>query len=174
MQPLPACPTFALIESSIGRVAKRVRGAPVQDLVLIRLIKHLTARFNTNLGRMVRPAGLNEVSFRTLMMLYANAEHGVHASMLSEATGETRANITRICDELARKGLLQRHPGIEDRRRVVLELTRRGETLVERLLPKVWGQVESGMRALNAGEKRELERLLKKLVAVFEDFEVKD
>jgi MarR family transcriptional repressor of emrRAB len=174
MQPLPICPSFAVIESSIDRVAKRTRGAPVQDLVLIRLIKHLTARFSLNLGRMVRPAGLNEVSFRTLMMLYANAEHGVHASMLSDATGETRANITRICDELARKGLLQRHPGVEDRRRVALELTRKGETLIERLLPKVWAQLQTGMRALNAGEKRQLERLLKKLVAVFEDFEVKD
>ena len=174
MQPLPICPTFAVIESSIGRVAERMGGAPVQDLLLIRLIKHLTARFNFNLGRMVRPVGLNEVSFRTLMMLYANAEHGVHASMLSEATGETRANITRVCDELARKGLLQRHPGVEDRRRVVLELTRKGEALIERLLPKVWAQLKTRMDALNAGEKRELERLLKKLVALFEDFDIKD
>ena len=174
MQPLPVCPSFAVIESSIGRVAQRMRGAPVQDLLLIRLIKHLTARSNLNLSRMVRPAGLNEVSFRTLMMLYANAEHGVHASMLSDATGETRANMTRICDELARKGLLQRHPGIEDRRRVVLELTRKGQALIERLLPNVWAQLEAGMRALSAGEKRELERLLKKLVTVFEAFEIKD
>ena len=174
MQASPLCPSFAVIESSIDRVARRIRGAPVQDLVLIRLIKHLTARFNINLGRMVRPAGLNEVSFRTLMMLYANAEHGVHASMLSDTTGETRANITRICDELARKGLLRRHPGLEDRRRVVVELTRKGEALIEGLLPKVWSELEHGMRALKQSEKRELERLLKKLVTVFEDFEVKD
>ena len=173
MQPLPTCPSFAVIESSIGRVAKRLPSAPVQDLVIMRLIKHLSALFGANLSRMARPAGLNEVSFRTLMMLYANAG-GAHASQLSDATGETRTNITRICDELARKGLLQRHPSVEDRRRVVLELTRKGETLIERLLPKVWSQLEAGMRALNAGEKRELERLLKKLVAVFANFEVKD
>ena len=174
MQPLPACPSFAIIESSIGRVAKRLRGAPVQDLVLMRLIKHLSAQFSANLGRMVRPAGLNEVSFRTLMMLYANAENGMHASMLSDATGETRTNMTRICDELARKGLLQRHPGVEDRRRVVLELTPKGQTLIERLLPKVWSQLERGMQALDSGEKRDLERLLKKLLATFEDFQIKD
>ena len=139
----------------------------------MRLIKHLSARFSANLGRMVRPAGLNEVSFRTLMMLYAN-EVGVHASMLSEATGETRTNMTRICDELARKGLLLRHPGVEDRRRVVLELTRKGQALIERVLPKVWGELERGMRTLKASEKRELERLLKKLLTVFETFEIKE
>ena len=173
MQSLPACPTFSIIESSIGRVAKRLPSAPVQDLILMRLIKHLSARFGSNLGRMVRPAGLNEVSFRTMMMLYAN-EGGVHASMLSDATGETRTNMTRICDELARKGLLQRHPGVEDRRRVVLELTRKGQALIERLLPKVWSELERGMRALNSRDKRELERLLKKLLAVFEAFEIKE
>jgi MarR family transcriptional repressor of emrRAB len=173
MRPLPACPTFSLIESSIGRVAKRLPSAPVQDLVLMRLIKHLSAQYGANLGRMVRPAGLNEVSFRTMMMLYAN-EGGVHASMLSEATGETRTNMTRICDELARKGLLQRHPGIEDRRRVVLELTRKGQALIERLLPKVWGEFERGTGALNSRDKRELERLLKKVLAAFETFEIKE
>jgi len=173
MQPLPACPTFSIIESSIGRVAKRLPSAPVQDLVLMRLIKHLSARFGANLGRMVRPAGLNEVSFRTMMMLYAN-ERGVHASMLSEATGETRTNMTRICDELARKGLLLRHSGVEDRRRVVLELTRKGQALIERVLPKVWAELERGMQALNSRDKRELERLLKKLLAVFETFDVKE
>jgi MarR family transcriptional repressor of emrRAB len=174
MQALPFCASFAVIESSIGRVARRLPDAPVQDLVLIRLIKHLSTQFGANLGRMVRPAGLNEVAFRTLMMLYANAATGVHASMLSDATGESRANMTRICDELARKGLLQRHTGVEDRRRVVLELTRKGENLIERLLPKVWSELERGMQVLNTKEKRDLERLLKKVVAAFETFQVKD
>jgi MarR family transcriptional repressor of emrRAB len=168
MQAIPACPSFAVIESSIGRVAKRMRGAPVQDLVLLRLIKHLSELFGANLGRLVRPAGLNEVAFRTLMMLYANASTGVHPSMLSEATGETRTNVTRICDELARKGLLHRGPGLEDRRRVALELTRKGETLIERLLPKVWGELDHTMRTLKPDEKRDLERLLKKLLTAFE------
>jgi MarR family transcriptional repressor of emrRAB len=174
MQAPASYPSFAIIEASIGRVAKRMRGAPVQDLVLLRLIKHLSAQFSANLGRMVRPAGLNEVAFRTLMMLYANAEHGVHASLLSEATGETRTNMTRICDELERKGLLQRHPGVEDRRRVVLELTRKGDALIERLLPKVWSELQRGMNTLSSSEKRDLERLLKKLAAAFESFQIKD
>jgi MarR family transcriptional repressor of emrRAB len=168
MQPLPSCPSFAVIESSISRVAQRMRGAPVQDLVLLRLIKHLSALFGGRLGRMVRPAGLNEVAFRTLMMLYANNATGVHPSTLSEASGETRTNMTRICDELERKGLLRRRPGVEDRRRVVLELTHKGETMIERLLPKVWDELGKAMRALNSQEKRDLEHLLKKLLTAFE------
>lgn len=168
MTKLAACPGFAVIEASIGRVAERLRGAPVRDIVLLRLIKHLSARFSAHLSRMVRPAGLSEVGFRTMMMLYANAESGMHAALLSEASGETRTNMTRICDELARKGLLRRRAGTGDRRRVALEITRKGVALIERLLPKMWTELDLGMRALRAAEKRELERLLKKLATALD------
>lgn len=168
MNGLPHCPSFDAIETSIGRVAKRLRGAPVRDIVLLRLIKHLSARFSAHVGRLVRPAGLNEVSFRTMMMLYANADAGMYASVLSEASGETRTNMTRICDDLARKGLLQRRAGTADRRRVVLEITRKGKALIERLLPKMWNELDLGMRALSATDKLDLERLLKKLVAALD------
>lgn len=168
MTNLPACPSFAVIEASIGRVAERLRGAPTRDIVLVRLIKHLSTQFSVHLNRMVRPSGLNEVSFRTLMMLYASAAAGVFASQLSEAAGETRANMTRICDELARKGLLRRRAGTSDRRRVVLEITRKGTNLIERLLPKMWSELDLGMRALSAREKLDLERLLKKLAAAID------
>jgi MarR family transcriptional repressor of emrRAB len=165
---LRVCPSFAVIEASIGRVAERLRGAPVRDVVLLRLIKHLSARFGAHLSRMVRPSGLNEVGFRTMMVLFAHAETGMHASQLSEAAGETRANMTRICDELARKGLLRRRAGTSDRRRVVLEITRKGSMLIERLLPKMWSELDLGMRALSAKEKLDLERLLKKLAAALD------
>ena len=76
--------------------------------------------------------------------------------------------MTRICDDLVRKGLVRRRPGVEDRRRVLLELTRRGQTLIERLLPKVWDGLGQFSRALDGTEKRDLERLLKKLLTAFE------
>ncbi|MGH8042569.1 MAG: MarR family transcriptional regulator [Rudaea sp.] len=168
MNPAPTCPSFANIELGIGKIASRMRGVPMQDIVLVRLIKHLSAHFGAYLAVKVRPAGLNEVAFRALMMLYAHADDGVHPSQLSAATGETRTNITRICDELARKGLLHRRASIADRRQVVLELTRRGEALIERLLPQVWHGLDHLSRALTRAEKNQLERLLKKLAAVFE------
>ena len=163
-----ACPDFTLIESGIDKIAVRMRGAPALDIVLVWLIKHLAMRFSAYLTAKVRPDGLNEVAFRTLTMLYAHATDGMHPSELSAATGETRTNITRICDELARKRLLHRRASVEDRRRVVLELTRRGETLIERLLPQAWRDLDHVSRALTRREKGELERLLKKLTAVFD------
>jgi DNA-binding MarR family transcriptional regulator len=43
------------------------------------------------------------------------------------------SNATRLCDRLVRAGLLDRRPLQDDRRQVVLTLTRRGEDLVDRV-----------------------------------------
>lgn len=168
MTPAPACPSFALIESQIGRVAARMRDTPVQDIVLVRLVKALSAQLGHHLRQKVRPHGINEVGFRTLTMLYAQLETGVNPSDLSDASGETRTNMTRICDDLVRKGLVRRRASKEDRRRIVLELTKKGVALLEKLLPQVWTGVGRVTGALSAAEKDTLEHLLKRVLAAFE------
>ena len=168
MSPAPACPSFALIESQIDRVAARMRDAPVQNIVLVRLVKTLSAQLGHHLGQKVRPHGINEVGFRTLTMLYAQLETGINPSDLSDASGETRTNMTRICDELVRKGLIRRRASKEDRRRIVLEMTKKGVAFIEKLLPQVWSGVGRVTDALSASEKNTLERLLKKLLIAFE------
>jgi MarR family transcriptional repressor of emrRAB len=162
------CPSFALVESQIDRVAARMRDAPVQNIVLIRLLKMLSVQFNQHLGQKVRPHGINEVGFRTLTMLYAQLDTGVNPSDLSDASGETRTNMTRICDELVRKGLIRRGASTDDRRRIVLELTKKGVTLIEKILPQVWSGVGHVTNSLSASEKNTLERLLKKLLTACE------
>jgi MarR family transcriptional repressor of emrRAB len=162
------CPSFALVESQIDRVAARMRDAPVQNIVLIRLLKMLSVQFNQHLGQKVRPHGINEVGFRTLTMLYAQLDTGVNPSDLSDASGETRTNMTRICDELVRKGLIRRRASTDDRRRIVLELTKKGVTLIEKILPQVWSGVGRVTNSLSASEKNTLERLLKKLLTACE------
>ena len=65
-------------------------------------------------------------------------------------------------------GLLRRRAGTSDRRRVVLEITRKGEALINRLLPKMWSELDLSMRALSTREKLDLERLLKKLATALD------
>jgi MarR family transcriptional repressor of emrRAB len=168
MSPPAICPSFALIESQIDRIKARLVDAPVQDIVLVRLTKTLSAQLGHHLGQKVRPHGINEVGFRTLTMLYAQLDTGINPSDLSDASGETRTNMTRICDDLVRKGLIRRRPSTEDRRRIVLALTKKGMTLIEKLLPQVWSGLGDVTSALSAKEKHTLEHLLKKLLTAFE------
>ena len=51
---------------------------------------------------------------------------------------------------------------------MVLEITRKGEALINRLLPKMWSELDLSMRALSTREKLDLERLLKKLATALD------
>jgi hypothetical protein len=77
MSPAPHCPSFALIESQIERVKSRLRDAPVQDIVLVCLIKAMSDQLVYHLSRKVRPHDIGEVGFRTLTMLYAQLDTGI-------------------------------------------------------------------------------------------------
>jgi MarR family transcriptional regulator, negative regulator of the multidrug operon emrRAB len=128
----------------------------------------LSGQLGAHLRERVKPYGINEVAFRTMTMLYAQMDTGINPSDLSDMSGETRTNMTRICDELVRKGLVRRRPSTEDRRRIVLELTKKGVTLIEKLLPDVWAGVSRVSSTMSAAEKDTLEKLLKKLLLAFE------
>ena len=63
---------------------------------------------------------------------------------------------------------MRRRPSTEDRRRIVLELTKKGVKLIERVRPDVWTGITHVSQALPKSEKDTLERLLKKLLFAFE------
>ena len=110
----------------------------------------------------LKPMGLSQVSFTTLMVLRAAGSHAVNPSLLCEATGESRANMTRIADDLAEKGLIQRVPSAADRRRLDLTLTADGQRLIRRLLPRLWQRLTPAFQCFDASEKKLLSTLLKR------------
>lgn len=161
--------TIPEVEARLDRVAQRLPALPRQSILVLRLIKHSAHMLSVRLQQMMKAHDLNEVAFHTMVMIYGSPDGVVHAATLSQAAGETRANMTRICDELERKGLLTRKPSAVDRRRVELRLSRKGTTLIEKVLPLAWQRMEHIDRRFSAAEKTQLEKLLRKFVAVLEE-----
>jgi DNA-binding MarR family transcriptional regulator len=83
--------------------------------------------------------------FRALTVLH---EHGPqNASALAGALGVAPSTITRLSNRLVRDGLIDRVPDPEDRRAVVLSVTRRGTRIADQV--KAWR-----LRALARGFER--------------------
>ena len=101
------------------------------------LMRTCNIAMNERLGRRLEPHGLSATGYITMMSLYGRAENLVNPSELSEITGETRGNMTRICDELVDKGWMRRVPNSEDRRRVDLSLSEVGMELLNTLAPRM-------------------------------------
>lgn len=156
-------PCFLAVEEGIGRVTRKLNAtsAARDDVVLMRLVTSLARRYDELVSEAIRPEQLNQVMFKTLLMAFGSPDNELNPSELSSATGESRANMTRICDQLCERGLIERHPAESDRRRIVVSLTPAGERLVRKLLPNMRESLARAHASLGTKEKKALERLLK-------------
>ena len=71
--------------------------------------------------------------------------------------------LTRIIDQLAERGLLERVRRDKDRRKVELQLTPAGRDAIESLIPLIVGKLNEVLSDLSQAEVQELLRLLVKL-----------
>jgi DNA-binding MarR family transcriptional regulator len=77
-------------------------------------------------------------------------------------------SLTRMVDQLEKRGLVTRHRSDEDRRVVTLSLTARGRTLVEQLAPKVMHFWNGMLAGFSHAEIDTLINLLTRLVLAAE------
>jgi MarR family transcriptional repressor of emrRAB len=169
MNKLTATPiSFKTVEEKLDKVCARINSPESyqyrQHVLLSLLMKHVANGIHTSTNDALREHELNPVSFAALMMLFGQERETINPSELAQATGESRANVTRICDELVSKGLLKRAANLDDRRRIDLQLAATGEECVLQLLPVLRQRVHSVFDVLNEQERKTLENLLKRVL----------
>ena len=136
-------------------------GAGMGDIAIYILMRSCNVLMAERLGRLLEPHDLPSLGYITMMALYGRAENLANPSELSDATGETRGNMTRICDDLVDKGLMRRVPNAEDRRRVDLSLTDAGMTLLDTIAPQLRQNADDFYkRSFTKAEKAALQQLL--------------
>jgi DNA-binding MarR family transcriptional regulator len=79
---------------------------------------------------------------------------------IAEELGVNRSNATRICDRLARAGLVERTPSAEDGRVVKVDLTRAGLDLVDAVTRSRRREIERVLGGMTAAERRSAARAL--------------
>lgn len=156
--------SFAPLEESLTRLAER-RAIPLQSVILLRLIHYLSDCATVTLRALLKPHGLNDWSMRTLMMLQAGRDQKLSIAELTKITGDTAPNMTRVADELIKRGWATRSVSTTDRRKAYLKITPKALRLLDKAAPEAWGRLDWFMSALDDDEKTELKRLLLKLVA---------
>jgi len=113
------------------RAHLRATGSGLGDITIYVMMRACNAMMNERLNRLLEPHALNMGAYITMMSLYSRPENLANPSELCNSTGETRGNMTRICDEIVERGWMRRVPNPEDRRRVDLSLTDEGMDLLK-------------------------------------------
>lgn len=124
---------------------------------LMRCARSVSERADDSL----RSMGFTESQFGVLEMLLHLGP--LHQHIIGEKLLLSRANITLLVDQLARRRLVRRERDREDRRRVLVQLTPEGRRKIERLFPSHARHLARAFSILEPAELVELSRLCRKL-----------
>ncbi|MDE3083933.1 MAG: MarR family transcriptional regulator [Verrucomicrobiota bacterium] len=120
--------------------------------------------------------GLSQGRFGVLMLLWRSSlipsagKNGclsrgpLTPAELAAAVGVTRATMTGLIDTLEHSGLVKREPHPDDRRRMSVNLTRKGRAQLESMLPDHFRRMAAVMSPLGKSERKILVRLLNKIL----------
>jgi len=156
------------LEEFLRRIHGKDESARYQFALMFRLYVHIVKGLTEMSAEVLREFELTPVSFSVLMMLHGSSHHAMNPSLACEMTGESRANMTRIGDDLLARGLIERLPSDEDRRRLVLSITAAGVRLVQKVLPRMYDRIGPAFADFNGAETKSMLTMLKRQLRAIE------
>ncbi|BCB26507.1 MarR family transcriptional regulator [Sulfurimicrobium lacus] len=156
---------FTPFEERIRRVAERNPGMPVENVTLTRMFFYVYKALEDSANHFLAAYGLNNTHYIALIMIYSSEGNMLNPCKLSEALLSSRANITRLTDELVENGWVERQGSSADRRRVELSLTPAGTALIEKILPRNWERIDRLWAGFSPEEIALTGNLLRKLLS---------
>lgn len=159
-----------MLETGLEQLSSRLPQLPVHGVLLCRLMMLLGREMGAMLEHHIRPVGLAEAEFRVLTALFSQPDGVAYPSDLCLRAAQSPANMSRISDELVDRELITRAHSAQDRRRMVLGITAKGEELVRSLLPTLFGPMRALFSDFSDPEQIHLIELLKRLAGRLHEY----
>ncbi|TML99677.1 MAG: MarR family transcriptional regulator [Actinobacteria bacterium] len=128
------------------------------------LMSYLGRRSAAQFASLLAPHGLHPRDFGVLVVI--GKRPGMTQQQLAEVSSIDRSSMVALLDELEARGLAERRPHPEDRRKRSIYLTSKGAATVEDLRLEARRSGEAFFGRLSAEERATLHRLLRKLAAL--------
>jgi MarR family transcriptional repressor of emrRAB len=153
------------LDAGIARASEIEPELPTREVILLRLLLLTGGGLQQEIERFLKPYGMSDSDFRTLMMIYYSPDGRASPSELCSAAQQGATNMTRIANVLLKLGFITRTHHAEDRRRVELSITPAGKRFARKALPSVYPRIRGAFASLSAAEKKTLDGLLRRIAA---------
>ena len=125
-------------------------------------------------NRFLHSHEISQGGFTVLMLLGTcpgeeNEEVPATPATLAEEAGVTRATMTGLVDTLEKDGLVERKPDPKDRRTIHVHLTRKGQRMLDAMVPDYFQCMADILKPLSETERKQMVRLLQKIQAGLPD-----
>ena len=152
--------SFDATNKRLKNIHARIPEFPEDLMRLLRMTYHVQKRIKDLSNAALRKHDLVDTSYMVLAVLYGSENETSTASTLGEACMEKPANLTRVCNDLEKQGLISRGNRPGDRRCVMITLTDAGRDMAEKVMPEVWGTTTRAYDGYAAADIAALETLL--------------
>jgi len=141
----------------------KYQGSPTEIRALDAYIALMRASstFSSTLNSGILENNLTPAQFGILEALFHLGP--LSQKSLGQKVLSTKGNITTIVDNLEKQFLVTRVMDPNDRRSVIVELTKSGQSFMKKIFPNHVKKITQLMSVLNTDETKELKRLCKKL-----------
>jgi DNA-binding MarR family transcriptional regulator len=106
---------------------------------------------------------ISEGRFGVMMLLNHDPEKPVNPADLADRANVTRATMTGLIDTLERDGFVKREHAPDDRRMMLVQLTAKGRSFLDGILPEYFRRVAALMGRLTVDERKTLVTLMGKI-----------
>ncbi|MDB5991106.1 MAG: MarR family transcriptional regulator [Herbaspirillum sp.] len=150
---------FESTEKRMQQIKQRIPDFPLEMMRLMRMTYHIQKSMRDVTNAVLKEHDLHDGSYIVLAVLYGSEDETSTASTLGQACHEKPANLTRVCNDLAARGLITRGARPGDRRSVMISLTKKGRDLIKTVLPAVWQSTVRTYDGFSAAEMKQLEAM---------------
>jgi MarR family transcriptional repressor of emrRAB len=159
---------LAAVNRSTPSMAAALPDLPMAQTVMVRLIRIGLIGLGQFFEPVFRAIGLGENSFHVLCLLMASEQGQASPTELSDLVGTSRANMTRILDELSADGFVNRIPEERDGRRFAIQITAAGRKVANSATLKLAEPLQRAFSDLTPEEFAQLDSLLRKVILSFD------
>ena len=159
---------FIDVERDVAAVVGEMHDVDFEAMAAVANVFRVAAAVRTHMERAVLgPDALSWTGFTALFVLWVWGDQ--ESRHLAERCGVTRATITGVVRTLEGRQLVNRRAHPHDGRVVIVSLTARGRTTIERLFPLFNRQEADVTRRLGGDGRRELAHGLREILRAIDE-----